>query len=149
MHVNHSVISHSNGTADAKYTLVNISDEEYSEVNRFVGNMEHDKEDVSNNETTDMVDHPSHYNQSSMECIDEMILVFGKKAVADFCLCNVWKYRNRAPYKGNPPQDAKKADWYMTKYKELIEDIDKSTSYTTSLNNSITGLDKSSLIYKK
>jgi hypothetical protein len=71
--------------------------------------------------TGDMVNHPQHYNHGSMECIDEMILIFGVEAVMDFCVCNAWKYRARAAYKGNPEEDMAKADWYLAKYKELEE----------------------------
>ena len=70
----------------------------------------------------DVVNHPSHYTHGGMECIDEMVLVFGERAVAHFCLCNAWKYRKRAPFKGNPEEDMKKSDWYLAKYKELMED---------------------------
>lgn len=67
----------------------------------------------------DPVNHPSHYCQEgSMECIDEMVAVFGKEAVMNFCLCNVWKYRKRALHK-NGEEDLKKSDWYMNKYVEL------------------------------
>ena len=69
---------------------------------------------------TDTVNHPSHYNEG-MECIDEMILIFGKTTVANFCLCNAWKYRYRALYK-NGEEDMKKSHWYIAKYKELVED---------------------------
>lgn len=68
----------------------------------------------------DMVNHPAHYNRDgAMECIDEMTTVFGKDIVACFCLCNVWKYRYRASYKGHE-EDLSKSDYYMAKYKELI-----------------------------
>lgn len=68
----------------------------------------------------DMVNHPAHYNRDgAMECIDEMITVFGTDIVACFCLCNVWKYRYRASDKGHE-EDLSKSDYYMTKYKELI-----------------------------
>lgn len=68
----------------------------------------------------DMVNHPAHYNRDgAMECIDEMITVFGKDIVACFCLCNVWKYRYRASDKGHE-EDLSKSDYYMAKYKELI-----------------------------
>ena len=68
------------------------------------------------------VNHPSHYNrEDAMECIEEMVLVFGKEAVKNFCLCNVWKYRYRAADK-NGETDLKKSDWYMEKYKELSEE---------------------------
>lgn len=67
----------------------------------------------------DMINHPNHYCQEgAIECIDEMIAVFGEEAVANFCLCNVWKYRKRALFK-NKEEDIKKSDWYMRKYLEL------------------------------
>lgn len=68
----------------------------------------------------DMVNHPQHYNRDgAIECIDEMIAVFGKDIVACFCLCNVWKYRYRASDNGHE-EDLYKSDYYMAKYKELI-----------------------------
>lgn len=73
-------------------------------------------------ESVDLVNHPPHYTHGGMECIDEMILIFGKKAVMNFCLCNAWKYRKRAAYKGTPEQDMEKSDWYLNKYKELKGD---------------------------
>lgn len=71
----------------------------------------------------DPVNHPSHYTNGGMECIDEMEKVFGTEVVMNFCICNVWKYRKRAMYK-NGEEDMKKADWYMNKYAELKEKID-------------------------
>lgn len=72
--------------------------------------------------TTETVDHPNHYT-NGMECIDEMLLIFGKRVVADFCLCNTWKYRYRALSK-NGKEDMDKSHWYMAKYKELVEDME-------------------------
>ena len=68
----------------------------------------------------DSVNQPAHYLKGGMECIDEMVLVFGKEATAHFCLCNVWKYRRRALYK-NGEEDMQKSHFYLNKYKELIE----------------------------
>ena len=69
------------------------------------------------------VDHPKHYNrEGGMECIDEMILVFGMEAVKNFCLCNAWKYRYRAADK-NGEEDLKKSDWYLNKYRQLRDAI--------------------------
>ena len=66
---------------------------------------------------------PSHYQrENAMECIDEMILVFGVTPVRNFCLCNAWKYRYRAADK-NGAEDIAKSDWYMRKYKELMEEF--------------------------
>lgn len=81
------------------------------------------KEEEEPSETVeqhDVVNHPSHYCQGGMECIDEMILLFGKEVVKHFCLCNAWKYRKRAMFK-NGQEDMDKSDWYIAKYKELSE----------------------------
>ena len=140
MNTNSSISSESTyGKCKLTYTFIG-TDDEIDCVLDYIGKMydecDFNNEDVVNNETAekDMVNSPAHYNQSSMECIDEMILVFGKQVTADFCLGNVWKYRNRAPYKGNPIEDAKKADWYMMKYKELKDEMNKPViGYTTSI----------------
>lgn len=71
----------------------------------------------------DVVNHPNHYTNREIECIDEMIQVFGKQAVMDFCLCNVWKYRYRA-FAKNGQEDIAKSDWYMKKYLELKKEND-------------------------
>lgn len=68
-------------------------------------------------EGVDMINKPPHYTHG-MECIDEMILIFGVEKVKAFCLCNAWKYRKRALYK-NGEQDMEKSDWYINKLKEL------------------------------
>lgn len=70
--------------------------------------------------TEDLVNHPSHYTHGGMECIDEMLMIFGREAVMYFCVCNAWKYRKRALYK-NGYEDMKKSDWYINKFKELEE----------------------------
>lgn len=78
-------------------------------------------DDLIREKIGEKVDHPSHYNrEGAMECIEEMILAFGKEKVADFCLCNAWKYRYRAADK-NGIEDLKKSDWYMNKYKQLTQ----------------------------
>lgn len=81
-----------------------------------------------NKETTpqpakDNVNHPQHY-QGKYECIDEMISLFGVEAVKSFCRCNTYKYRFRATQK-NGEEDIKKAEWYMTKLKELERNDEK------------------------
>lgn len=69
--------------------------------------------------TVDVVREPEHYKHGIFEVIDEMMIAFGPEAVYHFCICNAWKYKNRAPYKGNFEEDMKKADWYLTKAKEI------------------------------
>lgn len=69
--------------------------------------------------TTDAVNHPKHYvREGAMECIDEMLLVFGVEATMCFCLLNAWKYRYRAADKGGE-EDLKKSDWYLAVYADL------------------------------
>jgi hypothetical protein len=70
----------------------------------------------------DVINHPKHYcREGGMESIDEMVIVFGREAVMNFCLCNIWKYRYRAADK-NGEEDLEKSDWYMRKYNELLKD---------------------------
>ena len=73
---------------------------------------------------TNTVNHPTHYNhEGAIECIEEMITLFGKVAVKHFCLCNAWKYRYRAGTKDGveDTNDRDKANWYINKYKELCK----------------------------
>ena len=82
-------------------------------------NWEADKKEENNMEA---INHPNHYNrEGAIECIDEMVMIFGRRTVMDFCMCNAWKYRYRAADK-NGEEDLKKSDWYMMKYKELLDE---------------------------
>jgi hypothetical protein len=65
------------------------------------------------------VTHPSHYTQGGIQCIEAMEAAFGKEAVEDFCICNAFKYIWRSKLK-NGIQDIEKAEWYLNKYKELV-----------------------------
>ena len=75
--------------------------------------------EVEERKTPDVVREPQHYQHGTFEVIDEMIIVFGVQATINFCICNAWKYRSRAPYKGKEKEDNEKADWYLRKVKEL------------------------------
>lgn len=71
---------------------------------------------------------PKHYNrEGGMECLEEMILIFGEEVVKHFCLCNAWKYRYRAADK-NGEEDIRKSDFYIKKYKELKDILDNTKS---------------------
>lgn len=67
------------------------------------------------------VDHPSHYNEGKIECIDAMVETFGKTSVQDFCVLNAFKYIWRYKHKGKPKEDIEKAVWYLNKYLNLEE----------------------------
>lgn len=66
----------------------------------------------------DMVNHPPHYAEGGIECIDAMISAMGVEAVKNFCLCNAFKYVWRCRNK-NGAEDIQKAIWYLNKYLEL------------------------------
>ena len=68
----------------------------------------------------DSVNHPSHYTQGNVECIDAMEMVFGKEAVKHYGLCAMFKYMWRRKDKGNEEQDTAKAEWYFDKFVEII-----------------------------
>jgi len=61
----------------------------------------------------DNVNHPKHYEgHCSIECIDNMRLIFGNQIVADYCMVNAYKYLSRHKYK-NGYEDLCKAKWYL------------------------------------
>lgn len=73
----------------------------------------------------DPVNHPSHYTQGSIECIDVITSALGKEAVAEFCLANSLKYIFRCKHKGSQVTDVKKAIWYLNKWLELVDGHDE------------------------
>ena len=78
-------------------------------------------EAVEKKENMDDVVNPSHYNQGGMECIDEMMLIFGPEETKSYCKLNSWKYRKRALFKGTPEKDMAKSDAYLRCYKSIEE----------------------------
>ena len=60
----------------------------------------------------DPVNHPAHYTECSLECIDVMLAVFGRRAVTDFCIINAFKYMWRYDHK-NGLEDLQKAERYL------------------------------------
>lgn len=70
------------------------------------------------------VDHPQHYNHGGRETIDdikERLENSDWNAYQGGLLFNVYKYIDRAPYKGKRLEDLKKARWYLEKLIEGIE----------------------------
>lgn len=70
---------------------------------------------------SNMVIHPNHYNQGSIECWDAMKSTFGKEAVMIFCKLNAFKYLWRSDSK-NGIEDVNKAINYLNHYKELYDE---------------------------
>lgn len=67
------------------------------------------------------VDHPDHYNQGSIECIEALKACMTPEEYHGFCSGNVikyvWRYRNK-----NGIKDLKKAKWYL---ETLIKDLEE------------------------
>ena len=67
---------------------------------------------------------PDHYkNQTSLECIEAMEIIFGRDAVIDFCICNAWKYIWRWKNK-NGGEDLEKAKWYLGRSHDMMSGDD-------------------------
>jgi hypothetical protein len=63
----------------------------------------------------DNVNHPSHYNNGKVECIDAIeSATVNKKGIEAVCVANVIKYLWRYEEKGGI-EDVKKAGWYYNK----------------------------------
>lgn len=103
-------------------------------------NVENEKEmegkQMEEIKVNDSVNHPSHYEgHTSIDCIDNMRLIFGNQRVAEFCMLNAYKYLSRHEYK-NGLEDLKKAEWYLN-YAEnmhLIYDVSIDLEYIDKLN---------------
>ncbi len=75
---------------------------------------------------SDVVNHPSHYETGKFECIEVMEEVLGVEAVLDFCKANAFKYiyRHQSQRK-NGDEDLRKAQWYLNRYFEIKEQVEK------------------------
>lgn len=70
------------------------------------------------------VNHPSHYNHGGRETIDDIkehLENSDWNAYQGGLLFNVYKYIDRAPYKGKRLEDLKKARWYLDKLIGSVE----------------------------
>lgn len=67
------------------------------------------------------VNHPSHYQDGGLECIEVMRIVFGDEAVKTFCKLNAFKYvwRSGKKLKSSELEDSKKAEWYLSYMNKL------------------------------
>lgn len=81
-----------------------------------------DEGDCCNKESNgDMVNHPSHYNQGGIECIDALkAATVSKTGIEAVCTANAIKYLWRYEEK-NGIEDVKKARWYINR---LIEELE-------------------------
>lgn len=75
-------------------------------------------------ETVDNVNHPAHYTQGGIECIDAIQASMSVEEFKGYLKGNALKYIWRYENKNNPVEDLQKAMWYLTKLKEFVEEVD-------------------------
>ena len=75
----------------------------------------------------DLVNHPVHYNNGSIECIEAIEAMLTHEEFIGYLRGNSLKYRWRFRYK-NGLQDLDKADWYENKLKQILKE--RSTNET-------------------
>jgi hypothetical protein len=69
----------------------------------------------------DPVNHPSHYTNGSIECIDAIEAALGPQGFIAYCRGNAIKYTWRATHKQNPAEDLRKAAWYTSRGADAID----------------------------
>ena len=76
-----------------------------------------------NENVPDMVNHPQHYTQGGIECIDALkSATVGKRGIEAVCVANVIKYLWRYEEK-NGIEDVRKAKWYI---EWLLKELEES-----------------------
>ena len=71
----------------------------------------------------DKVNHPEHYNQGTIECIDAIEAMLSHEEFVGYLRGNSLKYRWRFRYK-NGIEELRKAEWYEKKLLKVLEDKD-------------------------
>lgn len=72
---------------------------------------------------SDPVNHPPHYTQGEIECIDAIRAALGPEGFKAYLRGNTIKYLWRYDKKGKSLEDLKKAQWYLAFLKEETEGI--------------------------
>ena len=69
----------------------------------------------------DEVDKPKHYTQSKVECLDAIDAMLEESSRIDFYRTQIVKYMWRLRDKGDSLKDAKKAQFYLGRLIEKLE----------------------------
>lgn len=70
----------------------------------------------------DMVNHPPHYNNGGIECIDYIKQQLGS-GFKNYLIGSIIKYIHRHEYKDQNIQDLQKARWYLDKLIDYYENL--------------------------
>tara|TARA_R100001594_G_scaffold138767_1_gene182601 strand:- start:4 stop:303 length:300 start_codon:yes stop_codon:yes gene_type:complete len=97
-------------------SIDNVTPDEWNTINR-----ELQKDDGNTIHLKDDVNHPVHYNNGKVECIEAIDAASTKEEFEGYLRGNVLKYVWRFRYKDNV-KDLQKAKWYLEK---LISEVTK------------------------
>lgn len=89
---------------------------------------------LKTNNLESIVNHPSHYNDTSIETMEMFLLFFHNQPdmIKGALLFNIFKYRDRAGKKDSPG-DIEKMNWYLDKFELLFpEDFELYNIYHSS-----------------
>jgi len=100
--------------------LLNMREMEFNQDMRHMEYMRmREKQANMQSDNLDMVNHPKHYNESGIECIDALEAMLGD-GFKSYLQGNITKYLWRYRYK-NGTEDLKKAEWYLRKLIKVKE----------------------------
>lgn len=89
---------------------------------RLDGSRLKDEEVKMSDSSSDVVNHPKHYTQGGIECIDALkAATVGKRGIEAVCVANVIKYLWRYEEK-NGIEDVRKAKWYIERLLKELEE---------------------------
>jgi len=73
---------------------------------------DHHSVKISHSDAKEMINHPSHYNQGGVECIEAIRSALTEEEFRGFTKGSAIRYLWRAEHKANPIEDLRKAVWY-------------------------------------
>ena len=73
-------------------------------------------------EMKDLINNPPHYNKGGIECIDAIEATMDDYSFNEYLRGTVMKYLWRCNYKGNKKKDLMKAQWYLSKLVDNLEE---------------------------
>ena len=85
------------------------------------------RKDLERLDKGDTVNHPMHYNNGDIECIDAIEAMLTSEEFIGYLRGNSLKYRWRFRYKKQPVEDMLKARWYEERLLDFYKKINLST----------------------
>lgn len=82
----------------------------------------------------DIVNHPQHYTQGEVECIQAIRAALGPEGYLAYCRGIIIKYVWRCMYKGATEVDLRKAKWYSEEACRVAAQIGKTAEKIPSMD---------------